>query len=94
MAATEFIELAPSVVDPGTPITLSSSYDDFTLRILIHYAGQPLERPDKSVLPNVQDIEDSEEALRRFGVSLMTRMSDEIKITHSGRDCSVQLSFR
>ena len=97
MAATEFIELAPSVVDPGTPITLSSSYDDFTLRILIQYAGQPLERPDKSVLPNVQgieDIEDSEEALRRFGVSLMTRLSDEIKINHSDRDCSVQLSFR
>lgn len=94
MAATEFIELAPSVVDAGTPITLSSSYDDFTLRILIDYAGQPLERADKSVQPNVQDIEDSEEALRRFGVLLMTRLSDEIKITHSGRECSVQLSFR
>jgi NCS2 family nucleobase:cation symporter-2 len=94
MAATEFIELAPSVVDTGTPVTLSSSYDDFTLRILINYVGQPLERPDKAASPNVADIEGSEEALRRFGVSLMTRMCDEIKIAHSGRDCSVQLSFR
>jgi NCS2 family nucleobase:cation symporter-2 len=94
MATTEFIELAPSVVDEGTPIKLSASYDDFTLRILIHYDGQSLEQPGKSAVPNAQDIEKGDEALRRFGVSLMTRMCDEIKIGQAGHDCSVQLSFR
>jgi NCS2 family nucleobase:cation symporter-2 len=94
MATTEFIELAPSVVDAGSPIKLSASYDDFTLRILIQYAGQSLERPGKSAVPNAQDIEGGDEALRRFGVSLMTRMCDEIKIGQSGHDCSVHLSFR
>lgn len=94
MAATEFIELAPSVVASGTPIQLSASYDDFTLRILIRYVGQPLERSDKTASPEAQHIDDGDEALRRFGVSLMTRMCDEIKIGQSDRDCSVQLSFR
>lgn len=94
MAGTEFIELAPSVVDTGTPIRLSASYDDFTLRMLISYAGRPLERPDKTIAPHAEDIDGSEKARQRFGVSLMSRMCDDIKIMQTDRDCSVQLSFR
>ncbi len=94
MALTEFIELAPSVVDAGAPITLTASYDDFTLRLVIQYAGRPLERVPVADAPDPRDIDGAEESLHRFGVSLMTRLCDEIGFVQSGRHCSVRLSFR
>jgi len=94
MALTEFIELAPSVVDAGAPITLTASYDDFTLRLVIQYAGRPLERVPTADAPDPRDIDGAEESLHRFGVSLMTRLCDEIGFVQSGRHCSVRLSFR
>jgi len=94
MAATEFIELAPSIVDANTPITASASYDDFTLRIQFRYTGQPLKRLKASGTPEPIDADIDEEAMRRVSLSLMSRLCDEIKFGQSGRDCSVQLSFR
>jgi xanthine/uracil permease len=101
VAVTEFIELAPSQVDAGSPITLSAHYDDFTLRLQIHYAGRPLDaemvRTESSavgLVSQAQRIDEGEQALRQFGVGLMRRMCDDFKAGGSGRDCWVQLSFR
>lgn len=94
MAATEFIELAPSVVDPGTPIALASSHDDFTLRLTFRYTGEPLEGTHTAAAPDALDMDADEDALRRFGMALMARLCDEVKLSQSGRECSVQLSFR
>jgi NCS2 family nucleobase:cation symporter-2 len=94
MAATEFVELAPLVVDAGTPIALSASYDDFTLRIAIGYVGQPLPRQLRTGELDAWDVDGGQQAIQRFGVTLMARLCDEIRMGQSGRDCSVQLVFR
>jgi NCS2 family nucleobase:cation symporter-2 len=101
VAVTEFIELAPQHVDAGSALTLSASYDDFTLRLQIRYAGQPLDaalvrRNDGAagLGPQAQHIDEDEQALRQFGIALMRRMCDDFKTGGSGRECWVQLSFR
>lgn len=94
MVTTEFIELAPKLVNSGTPVVLGASYDDFTLRITLRYQGMPMDRrPASEALPDLS-LDAGEQAIQRFSVGLMTRLSDELKSSHSGQECSVQLSFR
>jgi xanthine/uracil permease len=100
VALTEFVELAPSQVEAGSPITVSARYDDFTLRFQVRYAGTPLDAESMRVnvetglASNAQRIDEGEQAIRQFGVALMRRMCDEFNAGGSGQACWIQLSFR
>jgi NCS2 family nucleobase:cation symporter-2 len=98
-ATTEFIELAPDLVLDKGAIQLAASFDDFILRIDIRYQGQPLaltrsdaDKPDIEAFMNDSDL--APPSLHRLSLLLMTRLCDELKWSHSGQDCQVNLRFR
>lgn len=91
-AATEFLELAPQLVSPGTPIGLSMACDDQLLRVKISYSGLPIDPIGGDLDPN--DLEAGGVGQRRFAAALMPRLCDDVKFSRHHDDCVCVLTFR
>ena len=90
-AVTEFLELAPDLVSPGTPIGLSMSCDDQFLQIRISYAGLPMD-PTAGDL-DLNDLEAGDAGQRRFAAALMPRLCDDVKFFRYHDHFVCQLTF-
>jgi hypothetical protein len=90
-AVTEFLELAPDLVSPGTPIGLSMSCDDQLLQIRISYAGLPMD-PTAGDL-DLNDLEAGDAGQRRFAAALMPRLCGDVKFLRHHDHFVCQLTF-
>jgi hypothetical protein len=93
-AATEFLELAPELVTPGTPIQLSMECDDQLLQLKISYSGQSLGVHSDDL--NLDDLDSGASGHSRFAKALMARLCDDIniKVLEHPDQCVLQLTFR
>jgi hypothetical protein len=90
-AVTEFLELAPDLVSPGTPIGLSMSCDDQFLQIRISYAGLPMDATAGDL--DLNDLEAGDAGQRRFAAALMPRLCDDVKFFRYHDHFVCQLTF-
>ena len=91
-AVTEFLELAPELVSPGTPIGLSMSCDDQFLQIRISYSGLPMDPMTGEI--DLNDLEAGEVGKSRFATALLIRLCDDVKFSRQHDQCVCQLTFR
>ena len=91
-AVTEFLELAPELVSPGTPIGLSMSCDDQLLQIRISYSGLPIDPSAAEI--KLDDLEAGDDGQSRFAIALLTRLCDDVKFSRQHDNCVCQLNFR
>jgi NCS2 family nucleobase:cation symporter-2 len=73
------------------PVELRANFDEFNLKIEVHYAGKPL--IPSSEAPTPTEILDGEEGLTRLSAYLIGRYADRFKVTAQGETCLVQMSF-
>ncbi len=91
-ASIEFLELAPDLVTPGTPIELSLFGDDTELKVRISYRGKVLKQGDDSRL-ELDDLDGDAAQRARFAQALLSRLCGEIQAFEDRGICVLQLVF-
>jgi len=91
-AATEFLEMEPNLVSPGTAVEMSMSCDDQLLRLRISYSGQSLDANPADL--DLEDLDSGEFGQSRFARGLMTRLCDDVKVSEHNDRCVLDLTFR
>lgn len=91
-ASLEFLELAPGLVAPGTPISMSFLVDDTELTVRISYRGKGLMPGEESRLEPA-DLEGDANQQARFSQALLTRLCGEIKASEDRGICELQFLF-
>lgn len=91
-ASIEFLELAPDLVSPGSPIKVSLFGDDTELKVRISYRGSVLKLGEDSGL-DIDDLDGDSAQRARFAKALLTRLCGEIQAFEERGDCVLQLIF-
>lgn len=91
-ASLEFLELAPDLVLPDTPIGLSLDVDDNELTVRISYRGKVLKLGQDSGL-DIDDLDGDSAQRARFAQALLTRLCGEIQAFEERGVCVLQLIF-
>jgi NCS2 family nucleobase:cation symporter-2 len=91
-ASLEFLELAPGLVAPGTPISMAFLVDDTELTVRISYRGKGL-RPGEESRLEPADLEGDANQQAQFSQALLTRLCGEIKASEDRGICELQFLF-
>jgi len=91
-AATEFLEMGPNLVSPGTAVEVSMSCDDQLLKLRISYSGQSIDANPADL--DLEDLDSGEFGQSRFARALMTRLCDDFKVSEHNDRRVLELTFR
>jgi xanthine permease XanP len=93
-AATALLEVVEAV-EPGTPgnpgITVKTQFDEFLLKITVHYPGAALPFPEKS--PDPEQASDNPDYWREVSGAIISSVTDELTQTRVGNENVLSLNF-
>jgi xanthine permease XanP len=88
---TQSIETISEGCDPQGPLEITASFDEFSLDVLVSYAGKPLELPEKR--PTNEEIMASEDGQRRLAGYMLRRYADRVSATNKSGRSTIHFHF-
>jgi NCS2 family nucleobase:cation symporter-2 len=88
---TQSIETIVEGCNPGGPLTIEASFDEFNLDVRVTYVGPPLELPERR--PTNEEIMESDEGQRRLAGFMLRRQADRVAATHKAGRSTILFHF-
>lgn len=90
-AVSEFAESSEPLVEPGTAVTVTASFDEYKLTVALEYRGQPFEVA--LTLPSEDELLEDDSATQRLSSILIARAADRVAVKSDGEAQHILLTF-
>jgi len=85
------IETIAESCEPGGPLEIEATFDEFNLDIRVSYIGPLLELPEKR--PSNEEIMETPDGHRRLAGYMLRRFADRVSIAHKAGRSTVTFHF-